>query len=102
MKILDFGIAKFYGSSEGASGTSETEQRHLTTVGKVLGTPVYMSPEQRTRPLSDGDLLRIGRWGPNGDGSGRAPGPSLAAVRRAPSPAPHPDPCAAIRARRRA
>jgi hypothetical protein len=46
VKILDFGIAKFYGSAEGSSGASETEQRHLTTVGKVLGTPVYMSPEQ--------------------------------------------------------
>ncbi|MFO0576200.1 MAG: hypothetical protein U1A78_19530 [Polyangia bacterium] len=67
MKILDFGIAKFYGSSDGASGTSETEQRHLTTVGKVLGTPVYMSPERRTRRRVDGVFPPSDVWGPIGD-----------------------------------
>jgi serine/threonine protein kinase len=42
VKILDFGIAKFFGAAEVQSESS----RHLTTVGKLLGTPVYMSPEQ--------------------------------------------------------
>jgi serine/threonine protein kinase len=39
VKILDFGIAKFYGEAE-------TEGMTLTEMGTVIGTPIYMSPEQ--------------------------------------------------------
>ena len=45
VKVLDFGIAKFFGSPDLQHAGSDVE-RHLTTVGKLLGTPVYMSPEQ--------------------------------------------------------
>lgn len=43
VKVLDFGIAKVAGTSDG-SGLMETTK--LTVQGGVLGTPVYMSPEQ--------------------------------------------------------
>ena len=43
--MLDFGIAKFFGSPDLQNADGDVE-RHLTTVGKLLGTPVYMSPEQ--------------------------------------------------------
>jgi serine/threonine protein kinase len=39
VKILDFGIAKFYGDAE-------VEGMTLTEMGTVIGTPIYMSPEQ--------------------------------------------------------
>jgi len=39
IKILDFGIAKFYGEGD-------TEGLTLTAAGTVIGTPIYMSPEQ--------------------------------------------------------
>jgi hypothetical protein len=42
--ILDFGLAKFLGSSDG-----------LTTHGMLLGTPAFMSPEQAA-----GDVNRVG------------------------------------------
>ena len=45
VKVLDFGIAKFFGSPDLQNASGDVE-RHLTTVGKLLGTPVYMSPEQ--------------------------------------------------------
>jgi eukaryotic-like serine/threonine-protein kinase len=40
-KVLDFGIAKILGSHAAAAATA-----HATTTGAVLGTPVYMPPEQ--------------------------------------------------------
>jgi len=43
VKILDFGIAKALGPPLNA--TSESP-RNLTTMGRLLGTPTYMSPEQ--------------------------------------------------------
>jgi len=52
VKVLDFGLAKILG-----------EHGHdATTVGRVLGTVVYMAPEQITRDSWDGsvDLFALG------------------------------------------
>ena len=38
VKVLDFGIAKLLGSDLGA--------QHKTSTGMIMGTPMYMSPEQ--------------------------------------------------------
>ena len=43
VKILDFGIAK---TSPGAISLGETAGNGLTHTGMVLGSPLYMSPEQ--------------------------------------------------------
>ncbi len=53
-KVVDFGIAKF--DDNQASGA------HHTTGGKVMGTPIYMSPEQcRGVPLSGrSDVYSLG------------------------------------------
>jgi eukaryotic-like serine/threonine-protein kinase len=42
LKICDFGIAKFVGSSEDPSKAA------LTQTGAVMGSPLYMSPDQAT------------------------------------------------------
>ncbi len=59
VKVLDFGIAKVAGTSDG-TGLRETTK--LTVQGGVLGTPVYMSPEQcRGEALtSASDLYSLG------------------------------------------
>ena len=41
MKVVDFGISKSLRASD-----EEEEQPRLTQTGMVLGTPLYMSPEQ--------------------------------------------------------
>jgi len=38
VKLVDFGMAKFF--------DSDSETQNLTTMGRVQGTPAYMSPEQ--------------------------------------------------------
>lgn len=53
VKVADFGLAKLVGSVEepvgdGGSGSSPPT---LTTADKVMGTPQYMAPEQKERPL---------------------------------------------------
>ncbi len=40
IQVLDFGIAQFYGDED-------MDRRH-TQMGSIMGTPEYMSPEQRT------------------------------------------------------
>lgn len=40
IKVVDFGIAKLQGEIEGVGG------QNLTSVGGLLGTPTYMSPER--------------------------------------------------------
>src|SRR5262245_60735238 len=44
-KIIDFGLAKLV-EALGQDATAVTAARNLTESGMVLGTPVYMSPEQ--------------------------------------------------------
>lgn len=58
LKIVDFGIAKI--STPGDDNASET--LGLTATGEVLGTPLYMSPEQANgKPLdSRSDIYALG------------------------------------------
>jgi serine/threonine protein kinase/Tol biopolymer transport system component len=60
-KILDFGLAKI-APGKGAAETRSTVTEHMTTVGSVMGTIAYMSPEQaRGMPLDvRSDLFSFG------------------------------------------
>jgi len=53
VKVLDFGVAKLHGTNQ---------QKTLTQVGMIFGTPTYMSPEQaRCQPLdSRSDIYALG------------------------------------------
>ncbi|CAM2011213.1 serine/threonine-protein kinase [Acanthopleuribacter pedis] len=55
-KIIDFGMAK------AVSNTGETPNPQQTRLGAVVGTPAYMSPEQRAGRDTDtrGDLYALG------------------------------------------
>jgi serine/threonine protein kinase len=53
VKVADFGLAKIIGGESGepaASGQSSVGSTTLTDAGKVMGTPRYMSPEQKENP----------------------------------------------------
>ncbi|HEY9793388.1 MAG TPA: serine/threonine-protein kinase [Candidatus Obscuribacterales bacterium] len=45
VKIVDFGIAKLMGPSDSHHGAAQSSLG-LTATGEVIGTPLYMSPEQ--------------------------------------------------------
>jgi eukaryotic-like serine/threonine-protein kinase len=52
VKILDFGLAKLAEEAIDVDGNHPTPRRHITESGIVVGTPLYMSPEQvSARPL---------------------------------------------------
>jgi serine/threonine protein kinase len=64
-KILDFGLAKFFarpGARADADATTIDEEPYLTSPGSILGTVVYMSPEQaRAKELdARSDLFSFG------------------------------------------
>lgn len=55
VKIVDFGIAKL-------AGTSDPSNQHLTSMGEIFGSPLYMSPEQCLAKRTDArsDVYSVG------------------------------------------
>jgi serine/threonine protein kinase len=57
IKVLDFGLAKLRRDPASSAGPADATTELLTSVGRVVGTVVYMSPEQvrgeRLDPRSD-------------------------------------------------
>ena len=53
VKVADFGLAKLIGGEdESVIGGSDKASPALTEVGKVMGTPQYMAPEQVEHPAA--------------------------------------------------
>ena len=46
VKVLDFGLAKLLPASTSATGSEDVTRKPLTNPGVVMGTALYMSPEQ--------------------------------------------------------
>jgi eukaryotic-like serine/threonine-protein kinase len=95
-KILDFGLAKVTGNAAASAETVtvESEPRHLTSPGAMIGTVAYMSPEQvkakdldpRTDLFSFGAVLHemaTGKMPFDGESSGEICG---AILRSEPTP----------------
>ena len=49
LKILDFGISKIIGGD----GAADMTGAGMTSTGAIMGTPLYMSPEQARGPVSE-------------------------------------------------
>jgi serine/threonine-protein kinase len=64
VKVLDFGTAKIFDAKSGAALPSENTsvRSQLTRVGALVGSPMYMSPEQgRAEPVdARSDLYSVG------------------------------------------
>jgi serine/threonine-protein kinase len=64
VKVLDFGLAKLTStaSPEGMDDQAPTRVNHVTKAGVVVGTAVYMSPEQARGQLVDArtDIFSVG------------------------------------------
>jgi eukaryotic-like serine/threonine-protein kinase len=66
VKLLDFGIAKWRKAQdappEAGSGLQTVTQRSMTTAGALIGTPLYMAPEQLNGGVADArtDLWALG------------------------------------------
>ena len=61
-RVLDFGIAKMRDAPAGAGGGGVSAFPAVTRVGDILGTPLYMSPEQILGEKVDGraDVYALG------------------------------------------
>lgn len=61
-KLLDFGLAKLKRHDEASASREAASDATLTTQGRVLGTPEYMSPEQLEGHAVDarGDIWALG------------------------------------------
>ena len=59
VKLLDFGLAK---QSHGSLTEDETQTMGVTQVGRIMGTPAYMSPEQAEGKPADArsDIFSFG------------------------------------------
>ena len=61
VKVLDFGLAKALESTKEDSANVPTITSASTTMGSILGTPAYMSPEQAKGRLGRQALRTFGR-----------------------------------------
>ena len=61
LKVLDFGLARME-KTAAAGSSGETRTQKLTDPGVVMGTPLYMSPEQALGQTTDArsDLFSLG------------------------------------------
>jgi len=60
--LLDFGIAKKFDSEDEASEADKTKTQALTRTGEMIGSPLYMSPEQARgeKMTQSSDLYSVG------------------------------------------